>query len=1039
MPRALVAEERIDAGGEPWSEEIVQVFTVGLAVKIVSYPDNDDRPLRICYNVVKHDMESNNVRWSTVHQKISCVLAQYQRHNDWTICQNMLLAMFGSSKKITLLRWIRCAKGLDAAVAAQLEHMPNVKQGLVFDNDYLMGTGAKMRMKMGASFALKALSYAGGLADCTVESFTDQVCKPLRVLEVWVLLMKKRYGSVAENSAALERTTEHLMSLPGLRKINGAIDSGVPLHGVSSENRGIPECFLLNREFGRCKAGGLPPPAHVPTDAQHEAILEAEKAARDASAAEEAKKQKEAQDAAEKAQGERDQQEREANDLMDTELLALSSPQGPAGVIAAGPDAAAERVRACKERVDETMRAVHLVPSSNELIGELNAYLASRGDRVVALVCPETSDKNVVGLLLDTALEAYQVFQTHHPGNSKFRILIFAGNRFDLISKAMEKQRKLPGWSSLVVQLCKNVQSVRLRPAYAVLLAPAADVSRNEATMITINAGAKNAGLKEGLALQCKDPNCPWLPSDVQPGELTGIAEEDKSEYDPLAAMLDEANEGEVNKTEIEAADLWPFAKTRATWTAVLRGMGCADSAGLAILLSTSAHPSHYLACRALQLETYVLTARWSQDCKLHSEHFARDLLYAEAEEALTPMGDGGVSAPAPFQEIVAKLAAGSANSQAVEAFDITNGTAWHDGLNFALSGPAFARSGAQLVRDELEAHNLRVSPMVPEQGRGLESTLPHLAEESVVCPATALFFDDKSLVLAFLRAPGNAIYSDRVVRIDKVMHHGRETSVWAVLIGCAQYLQHYSGIKRQPNCILEFDAQMGFNAGALQVRVRTVNKQGIKSQGAQLLLDYGSDPVPPALKDAAINGALDRMFADQKETMPKLVEEHEIAAQAEEKLMQEKEAEETAALAKERAENLAKEQDNKKKEEAEKAAAIGAEAARKRAHEANDPEAAKKAKLCETIASLTSPAAMDVVLEASTSESYSIKLLNKTPGNKKVNVGTVLASWTNSATLASASAADPARFQYQVGLKTHICLKGCLIMKPLDKALKEN
>ena len=81
----------------------------------------------------------------------------------------------------------------------------------------------------------------------------------------------------------------------------------------------------------------------------------------------------------------------------------------------------------------------------------------------------------------------------------------------------------------------------------------------------------------------------------------------------------------------------------------------------------------------------------------------------------------------------------------------------------------------------------------------------------------------------------------------------------------------------------------------------------------------------------------------------------------------------------------------------------------------------------------------MDVVLEASTSESYSIKLLNKTPGNKKVNVGTVLASWTNSATLASASAADPARFQYQVGLKTHICLKGCLIMKPLDKALKEN
>ena len=431
--------------GEPWSEEIAQVFTLGLATKIVSYSDDDDRALRICYNVVKHDLESNSVRWSTVHQKISCVLAQYQRHNDWTKCQNVLLAMFGSSKKVTLLRWIRCAKGLDAAMVAQLEHMPNVKQGLLFDNDYLMGTGAKARMKMSACFGLKALSYADGVAEYTVESFTDQVCKPLRVLEVWVGLMKKRYGSVAENSLALERTTAHLMSLPGLRKIKGTIDSGIPLHGVSSENRGVPECFLLNREFGRCKAGGLPPPANVPTDAQHEAILAAEQAARDAIAAEEAKKQKEDREA-------RDAMEREENDLMDTELLSLSSPQGPAGVIAAEPDPAAERARACKERVDETMRAVHFVPSTTTLMVELNTYLASRGQRVVALVCPETSDRNVLGLLLDMAVEAFQVFQKHHPGNTKFRILIFVGNRFDLISKAVEKATQAVG----LVESCRS-------------------------------------------------------------------------------------------------------------------------------------------------------------------------------------------------------------------------------------------------------------------------------------------------------------------------------------------------------------------------------------------------------------------------------------------------------------------------------------------------------------------------------------------------------------------------------------------------------
>ena len=44
-------------------------------------------------------------------------------------------------------------------------------------------------------------------------------------------------------------------------------------------------------EFGQCQVGGLPPPAFVPTDEQHEGMRAAGKALDEASAAQEANKQ----------------------------------------------------------------------------------------------------------------------------------------------------------------------------------------------------------------------------------------------------------------------------------------------------------------------------------------------------------------------------------------------------------------------------------------------------------------------------------------------------------------------------------------------------------------------------------------------------------------------------------------------------------------------------------------------------------------------------------------------------------------------------
>ena len=40
----------------------------------------------------------------------------------------------------------------------------------------------------------------------------------------------------------------------------------VVLHGTSSEQQGISECWLLKNEFDKCQAGGLPPLAENPAE-----------------------------------------------------------------------------------------------------------------------------------------------------------------------------------------------------------------------------------------------------------------------------------------------------------------------------------------------------------------------------------------------------------------------------------------------------------------------------------------------------------------------------------------------------------------------------------------------------------------------------------------------------------------------------------------------------------------------------------------------------------------------------------------------------
>ncbi len=266
--------------GNTWPPSLLDIFANGLACRVVAFADNDDREARESWNVAKHDEEGNSVRWSSLWQKLNTVRCRFRRVGDWNVAQSSLLALYGPSKKSTVGRWTRAARGVDDDFLAALKLFPEMKGSYLWDNPYLVSTAGQDRSRLSTKAACEAVQLLHAHKnDMTATAFCNQVCKPLKILEVLHSLMVKRYGSVATQSAALRRVVSHLSTWGGLQSVLSCVNSGVPLHGKGPENQGIPECFLLVSELDKCKAGGLGPPARLPTEAEWSAERAAKKKA----------------------------------------------------------------------------------------------------------------------------------------------------------------------------------------------------------------------------------------------------------------------------------------------------------------------------------------------------------------------------------------------------------------------------------------------------------------------------------------------------------------------------------------------------------------------------------------------------------------------------------------------------------------------------------------------------------------------------------------------------------------------------------------
>ena len=952
----VAALKKLQAEGFEEDPQLKEIFTHGLRVTVVRYSDNGDLINRRAWNVGKHDEESNTVRWSSIHLKVTVAKDLHGQLGDWNNVGKELTRRFNFSAS-TVKRWVRCASGLDEAVLTELgkDAFEGMKGNAVWDNEYLMGQGAKARSKLGPQYAVEALRLFMEQGEVPGKLFVEKVCMPLKVIEVWDQLMRKRYGSVCSLSKAYERLMKRLMTYDGLQLVVATVAAGVPLHGAGPSNPGVADCQALVAEFDRCKAGGLPPPDRIPTPEELAKEAEVKKKAEE----EKRKLEKAAEEEARKKAVEESQRE-----ALESMSLAPPSVEDSDKTEQAQKDD--DRENALTARLKADMQRVQFHDTPEALVAVMGQPL-SHCMRAIVVIAAPTSGWGAISAYMQTAKDLADKYKSGS-GQSKFRILILPllGSRFDIMGKIQDKAKTLfPEWAIITTQLQRQAtQTWNHRPTFAMMICEKEDVAQ-ENSVLTLPKATQRQVIKEGLTLRCKSLSCSLraqggaaglgaanaadaLTSEIdaedrQPSQLEALqaelaemeAEAD-ADGDDLVASQESLGDGvsaapnpagAAGQPEEHIVELWPFAFATSFWISVLSALGQGDKAQVVAVLSPSAHPGPWVAARKMALDVFVLTRRQNAHARQHGLQLGESLRKRELAPDAPPAAEKRKRQDAPFQSI---LGAVVGDQQVLEAYDVSTGAEWVDGINKCLSGDALDACAGRLVAEQLDKLELKITHMDPTTGRGLETT--KFMRDGDTFPASSLFFDAEAVLVAWLRQHGssNQKYQDRIVKLNGVMKNGAPQTVWAVLVGAAQYLNGYVGIRPRPNAKLQFTPGGGFNEGALQVVISTRNGAGV-AKGTQLLLDYGPDfdmaAAAQAVTSKSFRGALDSVFDSQKKWLPAEAAGHDAAA-AEEAEAEKKAAEESRkreaeeAQVAEAAKKAKADEDAKKaKEEAEEAA----------------------------------------------------------------------------------------------------------------------
>ena len=338
----------------------------------------------------------------------------------------------------------------------------------IWDNPYFLHVATNARAKMKPESAIKALKLLQGDPTMPCAAFTDKICMPMKVLEVWCALMAKRFGSVCAGSAAFHRLVSSLETRAGLQSVLACAKASIMLHDTG----GNPDCVLLVAEFTRCQAGGLPPPACLPLVTEEDK----KKAAVEA-------KQKEEDAAAERARA------HEESKSMELELFAMTNMQSTSVPgVSAGTEMASDTLAADMSRVHFQETVTQLIKASKGVV--------ESSSRTTVVLDVASSSISVLKTFMDAVSNIWENYAqgagSVAAARTRFRLVTLCGRgRHDLMFKVEQFVTEHWGhdWTSFCVHLRrKKTQSRRLRPSYAIVACPITEIGSGEPVAIDLSA-----------------------------------------------------------------------------------------------------------------------------------------------------------------------------------------------------------------------------------------------------------------------------------------------------------------------------------------------------------------------------------------------------------------------------------------------------------------------------------------------------------------------------------------------------------------------
>ncbi len=627
----LAEEHKANAEEFAWPQSLLDIFAKGLPIDEAEYPV-DDRDVRVSWNAMVHDEESNRYSPTSIAMKVEVATKMQKKvpGGDWVAVKKELGLIFGKARVSTIDRWIRAARSLEPAVLSKLDERRHLKCSYIFDNPYFTAVGVKQTMRLSPEYKVHALHLLyddlDGDQGVSVKQFVESYCKTMKYAELWVRKQHRSFGEVAAKSLGFQRVCAFLRSGPGRGQLNSCLRQGVPLDGTSEENPGIQECRQILQELRRnmttpkeveSQVGDSVPPSDASKPDPMSGL------------------------------------QFESWPMEDAMMTSMSKPVEQSAAVP-------PHVLQAQRQAQGSLDRMQFFETEQALLQELPRKLSAKQRAIFVVEAPTSRQKTHIGWLelVNDVLKGSQM--------TTCTILGLASTRLDLLAASHMKGTALwPTACHYVVMLTAgDKQTAQQKPRYVHVVVIGDD---HGSTMVSALPILKcNSRPIEGTRLRCLEKGCPLRSTPAKEGGPADTSEEINAEDKEVDALQDAINEDvaadeDFDEGELEASleqvgmgecpcakrdyviDLFPFAQSMSFYTRLLQDVGSMATSQKVIILSATAHPSSWLSASAAGAEAWIL-----RDGSLEQEGLGRVAGRAEGQQSSTcsPSPRGGDCVP---------------------------------------------------------------------------------------------------------------------------------------------------------------------------------------------------------------------------------------------------------------------------------------------------------------------------------------------------------------------------------------------------------